>query len=198
MQQSPWVWLALCILISSLCFQVFCFLALLKICSYKNCSPGQHEACKSNSDIWHTSLHVCMEELQQFTPLCRPLLAVSQQTGDHSRRLGKKNTEWPKAWLWHAPWSKIPTKPNRAPHPEQATATDTAPKLWGKYLVKTETTHCQRSKRLSNKLFIQKHPRSLHGQVLHCFCYNAQYKFKMRTVPSPFPRSQVKETWMSD
>lgn len=48
------------------------------------------------------------------------------------------------------PRAKIPTKPNRAPCPWQVTATDTAPKLQGKYLVKTRTTHCQWSKSLSN------------------------------------------------
>lgn len=142
-QQSPAAELLLCILVSK---TPFYFLALLKV-SLKEHLPGQCEACECNSVRWHISLHAA-QGFQEFVPSRCPLLMVSQQTGDHSCRLGKRKAEWPRSWLLHGLWSKIPMKPNRASQPEQATATDTAPELRGKYLIETNT-HCTQSKRFS-------------------------------------------------
>jgi len=152
----------------------------------KRCLPGQREACKSNSDSRHTSPHACPEGLRQPTPWCCPLLALSQTESAAAGWARKTRGGLASARSLNKP----PMTPNTAPHPEQATAMDTAPKLRGKRLVETKPTHCKQPERHSNKLVIQNHARSPHRQ---CKTQFAKYSIVFATMhninskPGPCP-----------
>lgn len=121
------------------------------------------------------------------------LLVVSHWTTDHSYKLGKKHTKCPRAWLLHAPWRKIPTKPNRAPRSEQATATNTAPEPRGKHQM--QKLHSANSSRgsvadhLSWALLKKKNPtKQKHNSKLQ-----VSVRLLRRSTEWSFPPSDILE-----